>query len=152
MGYTHYWNLKEDIPPNSWAAIQADAGKLIGAYTSSKLDDVCCDEQMIFFNGEYETFDLSRVVRDHFNCCKTGRMPYDKLVCAVLSIAHEHHPDLRVSSDANMGSEPDTWPQAVKWASEVLGRSVAAPWVYEPLTPWERMRRFWQIQAARFDR
>ena len=38
-----------------------------------------------------------------FNCCKTGRMPYDTIVCAVLTMVKTRFPDaFTLSSDGDM--------------------------------------------------
>jgi hypothetical protein len=126
MGYAHYWLLPEEIPPATWDLIRRDSEKLIQALPDS-IEDSWLDNTEIGFNGGCETFFLNREGNDR-GCCKTGYVPCDKLVCAILSIAKSHHPALSVSSDARLGSEPDGWADACAWASQVLGREVRLPW------------------------
>jgi len=126
MGYTHYWSLSGEIPPETWELIRGDSEKLIKALPDS-IEDAWVDGTEIGFNGGCETFFLNREGNDR-GCCKTGHVPCDRLICAILSIAQGHHPALSVSSDALMGEEPDGWPDACTWASQVLGREVGPPW------------------------
>jgi hypothetical protein len=131
MGYTHYWWLEEEIPRETWVKIRRDAETLIAAFPEPLSSWTKADDECIQINGEdpdsFEGFGLTRI-QEHPLFCKTFRVPADALVCAVLSIANEYHPALSVSSDAVMGDQPDTWPDACAWASEVLGREVKPPW------------------------
>ena len=129
MGYTHYWNVARKVPREQWEAICADALVLIKAFRD--VSDVRVDEDGIVFNGTAETFWLSRRPHRSGGYCKTLHESYDKLACAVLMIAAEHSPHIiSISSDACYGSQPDGWPSAAKWASKVLGRKIAVPWIY----------------------
>jgi hypothetical protein len=126
MGYSHDWWLSESIPPDTWELIRRDSEKLIRAFPEA-IEGFWIDETEIGFNGGCETFFLSREGQDR-GCCKTYHAPCDKLVCAILSVAKQYHPGLSVSSDALMGSEPDGWPEACAWATDVLGRRICLPW------------------------
>jgi hypothetical protein len=110
--------------------IRRDSEKLIKALPDS-IEDFWVDDTEIGFNGGCETFFLSREGNDR-GCCKTGHVPCDKLICAILSIAQEHHPALSVSSDVLLGVKPDGWADACAWASQVLGRKVSLPWSSSP--------------------
>ena len=131
MGYTHYWFLESDIPAQAWTRILKDTQRLISRFVDP-LSDVTADGDDIVLNGAepsgYETFWLARKAGQQGFACKTGHRPYDKLVCAILSVANEQFPPLSVSSDAMMGSEPNGWPDACAWASDVLGRQITEPW------------------------
>jgi hypothetical protein len=153
MGYTHYWFLENDIPATAWRLILKDVRNLISHF-DGPLCDVIADADDIVLNGAepegYETFWLGRKARQHHRFCKTGHRPYDKLVCAILSVANEQFPPLSVSSDAVMGSEPDGWPDACAWASEVLGREITEPWERSmmKLPKWFSFlyRKYWWIR------
>jgi hypothetical protein len=130
MGYTHYWQLKKTIPEEQWALICADSLKLIEAFCD--VQNVKVNGTDIVFDGEgCERFRLSRYPNRSHGYCKTRHEPCDKLICAVLMIAEQHSPEMiSVSSDACMGSQPDGWPAAARWASKVLGYKVKTPWKY----------------------
>ena len=145
MGYSHYWSHEAEIPAEIWTKITDDAKRLAAAFPAglSKLE---IDHSNIVFNGappnDCETFGLTRLPQD--TLCKTRHRPYDKLVCAVLSVAKQHYPPLAVGSDA-LFEGLVIWPDAARWASKVLGRAVTIPWNARPtIKGWliERRRRF----------
>jgi hypothetical protein len=88
MGYSHCWSHDEEIPPETWRKIKDDAWQLIRAFPSG-LSQLEVHGDWVAFNGrppqDFETFGLYRLPQDVF--CKTNHRPYDKLVCAVLSVA-----------------------------------------------------------------
>jgi hypothetical protein len=144
VGYSHYWSRDAEIPGDTWVKIAVDAGRLAAAFPA-KLSELEIDGSYIIFNGappkDFETFGLSRLPQD--TICKTAHRPYDKLVCAVLSVAKQHHPPLAVGSDA-LFEGLAIWPDAARWASKVLGREVPMPWNARPtIKGWliERRRR-----------
>ena len=124
MGYTHYWESESPISPDVWAAICADAKTLIAAFPPI-VRDLKVDDEQIFFNGSCESFVFLRL--GSWECCKTRGQPYDKLVCAVLSVAAQWCPGLSVGSDAQLQRDESLWIDAIAWASEVLGRSLNLP-------------------------
>ena len=145
MGYSHYWSHDAEIPGVTWIKIAVDAKQLAEAFRPAKLSELHIDGSDIIFNGappqDFETFGLSRLPQD--TICKTAHRPYDKLVCAVLSVAKQHYPPLAVSSDA-LFEGLAIWPDAARWASKVLGRNVPIPWDARPTVKgWliERRRR-----------
>jgi hypothetical protein len=118
--------------------------RLVAAFPSG-LSEFVIDHSNIDLNGvppqDFETFGLSRLPQDTF--CKTSHRPYDKLVCAVLSVAKQHYPALAVGSDA-LFEGLTIWPDAARWASKVLSRDVPIPWNARPtIKGWliERRRR-----------
>jgi hypothetical protein len=127
MGYSHSWSHEAEIPADTWAKITADAKRLVAAFRAG-LSELTIDDDWIIFNGalpqDFETFGLKRLPEDAF--CKTNHRPYDKLVCAVLSVAKQHYPPLAVGSDA-LFEGLVIWPDAARWASKVLGRDVPMP-------------------------
>jgi hypothetical protein len=144
VGYSHYWSHDAEIPADTWTKITGDAKRLVAAFPAA-LSELEIDDSNIAFNGappkDFETFGLSRLPQD--TICKTAHRPYDKLVCAVLSVAKQHYPPLAIGSDA-LFEGLVIWPDAAKWASKVLGREVPMPWNARPtIKGWliERRRR-----------
>lgn len=144
MGYTHYWRPKGDIDEAVWTKLtEATIGVLsiakergigiVGGMGDPGTEPEI-NERRIDLNGEspYETFRLEqkpevpahRRDRDpewaRFSFCKTGRMPYDEVVTAILCLA-EHFSDgyFRVSSDGSPGEWRDGLALARKVASGV---------------------------------
>jgi hypothetical protein len=74
--------------------------------------------------------------------CKVLNMSYDRIVCAMLSMAKHHAPGLSVYSDAWMGDERDRWPEAAAWATRVLGRRIEPPVTYLKMPVRRRIRVF----------
>jgi hypothetical protein len=119
MGYTHYWYQKQDCPPYTWAVLVAKARRALAPEVPllcyEDTSDIpkpgfwVTDNDEIIFNGRgddsYETFWLNRKqsslepwqehYRDEgvFNCCKTGRAPYDTAVQLVLLLAEQLAPE-----------------------------------------------------------
>jgi len=120
MGYTHYWGSKTPISPEVWAAICADAKKLIAAFPPI-IRDLDVDDEQIFFNGSCESFEFLR--RGGWAWCKTRGEPYDRLVCAILFVARQRYPGLAVGSDNEL-HRVRLWTDAITWATEVLGRNL----------------------------
>jgi hypothetical protein len=114
MGYSHYWSHEAEIPAETWTKITDDAKQLVTAFRAG-LSELEIDHDWIVFNGappkDFETFGLSRLPQD--TSCKTSHRPYDKLVCAVLSVAKQHYPPLAVGSDA-LFEGLVIWPDAGK--------------------------------------
>lgn len=103
MGYTHYWNFKNNVAPKD---IEGGAKKFKRAAEIIKdcLAEVrkqgvkiasgngegepIINAKEIYFNGKgeesYETFYISLNEEGSSNFCKTACMPYDILVCLSL--------------------------------------------------------------------
>jgi hypothetical protein len=118
MGYTHYFENKQDCPPEDWAKI-ADAFKRLQATAIINNDPLLIQEESdsasapgvdgtgIWFNGiesdGCETFHLTRKGSGRFNCCKTRQRPYDRVVIAVLCLANFFAPGVwDIDSDGNV--------------------------------------------------
>ena len=124
MGYTHYWNKKKKIDPETWSDFTDDVTALINKAKvrlcwefnePDKAPEVTAE--VVRFNGKgdngYETFLLRRVEQReeyrkpddkgmYFNFCKTAQKPYDKYVVAVLHLAEKHFGDkILFSSDGD---------------------------------------------------
>ncbi|KAH8742664.1 hypothetical protein F5883DRAFT_363290, partial [Diaporthe sp. PMI_573] len=84
------------------------------------------EKQGIWLNGVgdsgHETFSISR----GDGLCKTGRKPYDLVVCAILLRAYQLVPDaIRISSEG----DPEDWNEARRQVSELWpGETMACPW------------------------
>jgi hypothetical protein len=98
MGYTHYWNRdKPEIPLHKWQKALEQIRPLIERGESSVgLSDVELSDDLIFFNGQHETFVMPRVARESCEAtrdlgtmwafCKTAMKAYDPVVVACLLI------------------------------------------------------------------
>lgn len=153
MGYTHYWRPRGDIEEAVWAKLtEATIGVLsiakeqgigiVGGMGDAGTEPDVSDTR-IDLNGSaaYETFRLERCPevpahrRDRdpewarFNFCKTGRMPYDEVVTAILCLA-EHFSDgyFRVSSDGH----PEEWADGLALARKVVSGVQLPPRVADP--------------------
>jgi hypothetical protein len=145
MGYTHYWERRPVLPAKKFKAAAEDCRRVYellrrfpGGKVQWEYDEFlppAFGGSLIRFNGvgedAGETFLLNRLAeREGWQrsrpgnfvggFCKTGRAPYDKLVCACL-IVLKHHlgDDFRVSSDGDDNEE--NWPAAREVCQEVLG-------------------------------
>lgn len=145
MGYTHYWTVKRPFTTKQWAIICADTRALfeksvivlVGDEEDQQSEPIA-DSKQIRFNGAgdgmYETFLLSKGIDDAF--CKTARMPYDLIVCAVLIVANKHAPkSITITSDGGMASFVDDypgphdseWDAALAFVRQVLGADYKLP-------------------------
>lgn len=117
MGYSHYFENKQDCPPEDWEKI-TDAFKRLQATAIINNDPLLIQEESdsasapeindngISFNGieddGHETFLLTRVGSGRFNFCKTARKPYDRVVVAVLCLANFFAPRVwNIDSDGD---------------------------------------------------
>jgi hypothetical protein len=137
MGFSHYWRPTSGINSADWAPIIDDTTRLIDAFNTPAIKVALkggdgreiapeVNARVIHFNGVgrtgYEDFYFEREGKS-FNFCKTGRQPYDTLVCAVLAVIAGHTDVCTITSN---GGRAD-WAPAVAWASQVLGREVLIP-------------------------
>jgi len=79
-------------------------------------------DTLIRFNGVddagHETFSISSdCMAQGFDFCKTAEKPYDIAVCACLIICKHWFPDIKVSSDGDMGD----WEPAIDVVRTILG-------------------------------
>ena len=115
MGYTHYLRFKKSVTKERLSKASEDVKKAFELVKTECPNIVIkdgwgenepqIDEDIICFNGDaskeedFETCAV-RVGDNGFNCCKTGRMPYDVYVCVACLILKEHFgDDLCMTSD-----------------------------------------------------
>ena len=105
MGYTHYWEIKNDISLEHFKQLQLAAVKIVEASDVFVMFGI--NTHPLHLNiivegineGAHETFCLSpNTVK--FEFCKTARKPYDEIVVAILYHAHVMRL-LEFSSDGN---------------------------------------------------
>ena len=138
MGYAHYWSSENEVSDIAWKKIVEDTRKLVAAFGHSVELEVGQEVEFALSTDCCETLVLTKApMKSRF--CKTFHYPPDRLVCAILSVAAAASPDIHVSSDARMGSRPDGWPEATRWASKVLGYKVVPPWKYRHRSMWQRL-------------
>lgn len=116
MGYTHYWECQPDGEQfkAAWSQFCSDTARILEAVTGRGVQlagpdgtgqPEVSEELGVAFNGseefkeDYETFAIALQGRGH-DFCKTGIMPYDLAVTAVLLRLHMLAPaDVRLDSD-----------------------------------------------------
>ena len=123
MGYTHYLRFNKSVTKERLSKASEDIKKAFELIKAECPDITIKDgwgenepkinEDIICFNGDaskeedFETFAV-RVGDNGFNCCKTGRMPYDVHVCVACLILKEHFgDDLCMSSDGIFKDDRD---------------------------------------------
>ncbi len=131
MGYTHYWERKQEIDKDVFKDIVGDIKKVMPFVTAEisigsgdgegrkfKLDN-----GQIHFNGvgiwHHEDFFFPRnLIHYPYNYVKTNRKPYDTAVVACLAIIKVHlgH-DIHISTD---GDDAD-WKHGIELCSNILG-------------------------------
>ncbi|TGO13227.1 hypothetical protein BTUL_0074g00340 [Botrytis tulipae] len=94
MGYTHYWEVKDQTAWSKiWPQLISDANLIIKTLEKSAplLDEtdgyhLPTIERGIFINGqdEHEDFKLTQYKSFGFNFCKTARKEYDAVVATIL--------------------------------------------------------------------
>jgi len=137
MGYTHYWNIADEISRDNWYKFIEDFHKILPNFESTletqgdqKLQTI---NGMVFLNGigelSHETFCLERVTdttgftqRDDdgliFKFCKTAQKPYDIAVCSALIIAKKHFgKSIMISSDG----DNEEWQESKALCQKILG-------------------------------
>ena len=101
MGYTHYFQLHEEIDPMLWGTFTFHVKELINeAWDIATEGEI--NEEVLVLNGvgaeSHETLFMSRT-NTKWEFCKTNRKPYDELVTAILILARYMFPSISVSSD-----------------------------------------------------
>jgi len=135
LGYTHYWEKKDEIDEKEYSAALKDIASIVRKQKEVKLSDGSGDQGKkptltggISFNGldekSHESFVLPKTASsmEKFDFCKTAQKPYDIVVVAALARLAEVK-GIEVSSDGR----PDDWEDGVKLASTILGRKVQNP-------------------------
>jgi hypothetical protein len=112
MGYTHYWNLSQELTAQHWAEFTKGVERLVklaahqGIRLAWEYDEPnrkpLIDADTVRFNGVddegHETFLINRSGGDEF--CKTARRPYDIVVTAALCyLATTHREVFSAGSD-----------------------------------------------------
>lgn len=139
MGYTHYWRIKRDAKGDERNTILTYANAVLLEHADivagpNGTGEPIVNARGILLNGKgsrrYETFNLG-FKKEKFAFCKTGRMPYDIVVVALLTIATRVAPSAySMSSDGNENDlSPGRWLAAKVMGDErVLGRAKSARW------------------------
>lgn len=150
MGYTHYWNRKEDLDRYSFAAAMADCDLVLskiekdetsgskgfyGFFGPEFVEDhpdkdhgAVVTPSQILFNGvetdeedfSCEDFAVKASSENGFGFCKTRQKPYDYAVCACLIILNHH-----LGKDFTVSSDGDDddegWVKGRAICQDVLG-------------------------------
>lgn len=107
MGYTRYWNIKNDLDDSKFVKFKEISSQIVELF-DIPLDDIIIDDSVVRFNGvgddAHETFVFSK--KSGFNFCKTQRKPYDAVVCAcLLTAVNIFGSDISFSSDGDNDDE-----------------------------------------------
>lgn len=143
MGYTHYWEALPTVTVQQWNDFCDDVQKLLenphvklcgwtGEAGTSPEVIKCLDNTtkgQIAFNGHedesHESFVLN-FFNSEWDFCKTARKRYDRIVVAVLTLAH-HRLGLQVNSDGGSSE----WRPGIKYVNKVLNTNFTKPKFYE---------------------
>lgn len=117
MGYTHYYSNRKNLPSLSDEA-QKKIQEILRVYSptlvgNTENDKPVATAEMVVFNGKEagETFHWDR--HETWACCKTGRKPYDIVVCLVLlALKEEYGNDFCFSSDGALSEWTPTMQEA----------------------------------------
>jgi len=147
MGYTHYWDMKQD--EETMEAFK-DAMPVIATILDEHADILAnangteCtkpefsygeDEALpiLSFNGIKENMGEDFTIlfsRNMFKFCKTNRMPYDLVVCKVLLACLWYIPGFKIRSDGFLGdlyregermSLDENWDEAIEYMERTFG-------------------------------
>lgn len=154
MGFTHYWNRKDDFTKDQWARIREDVLTIIVKHCDKNHIPLAeeynapmlkcgptppvVNGSEVRFNGwreeGHETFVMTRNKpepqpwekgTESFEFCKTARKPYDLAVCLTLLSCARHAPDsIRLGSDGEWGSD---WAEARRVFKELFGVEADCP-------------------------
>ena len=136
MGYTHYFTTKDALDTDKFKAYSDDMNTIIKGIGTPIAWECDVDEppevtpDLVRFNGVgddgHETFLLSKS-QVGFKFCKTECKPYDLVVVAALAVAKDiFKDDIDIGSDGNVSE----WVNGVKFASDLLGRTINNPMEY----------------------
>ena len=136
MGYTHYFTTKDALDTDKFKAYSDDMNTIIKGIGTPIAWECDVDEppevtpDLVRFNGVgddgHETFLLSKS-QVGFKFCKTACKPYDLVVVAALAVAKDiFKDDIDIGSDGNVSE----WVNGVKFASDLLGRTINNPMEY----------------------
>ena len=143
MGYTHYYTVADPRADMKVPEIADDVESIImaseiqiGDWNGEPNSEPLLGPDEINFNAmqpeDFQNFryppqftrNYQTGIEEGFNFCKTGRMPYDPVVCATL-IAIKHHlgDHVRVSSDGDFDNA-DEWGPAYELYFRALRREL----------------------------
>lgn len=129
MGYTHYFQQKEEMSPESWARFTKNATQLIEQAWDVALD-VDITESYLRVNGvgeeSHEDFYLARTDMS-WNFCKTNRKPYDAVVTAILTLLRYTYPSFALSSDGSWGE----WDEGRELFTDVFYLEPSNEWIFD---------------------
>lgn len=167
MGYSHVWGYKEEpISEENWAKIKEDVTKLTAAspvpLSSNKLtadggyiitDGPTINDRYIAFEGVspdscenlmlFRDFKAARpkwptMFGTSIDGCKTEHLPYDLVVAACLAVASPYLEFVGYEGSLDPEDEEyNEWPDAVAWASKVLGRPISVN--FRDNAAWEKI-------------
>ena len=152
MGYTHYFSIRNPDAINEarWLQIIAATRQLLHALPphSHSAGGFYAEDPLQVYNGGIPVKPGAYLSEDPavirlggapgltgsvFNvhtklqgeqCCETQRMPYDLVVCGVLTVIANLAPGwLRIRSDG----EEEEWEPALSWVRETLGERFQSP-------------------------
>ncbi|KEZ43432.1 hypothetical protein SAPIO_CDS4613 [Scedosporium apiospermum] len=136
MGYTHYWTIKDAA---SWRKclpqLVDDSGLIIKhsgvaiCGNDYDLPPMLDKDEGISINGKDDGFEPFCLALDEgFDFCKTGRRPYDLVVCAILLRAHQLAPKvLDIHSDGRWNEVG--WRNARELINQLWpDEAVTCPW------------------------
>ena len=147
MGYTHYWDLKGEVTPETKKQMKTAVWELnllidrlpgttdtAGGYYADEPLKICggdgtgkpnITDEVICFNGcakdgnDYESFYFN-INNVEWTFCKTARKPYDFVVCLALICLTNNLEGFKFSSDGGL----DDWKPAVDFYFDKTGREV----------------------------
>ena len=105
MGYSHYYQQHEPISVESWAVLTRNITQLIEQAWDTALE-VETTSEYISINGVGEQAHEDFVIYRNdtrWECCKTARKEYDRVVTAILILMRYTYPSFSVSSDGSWG-------------------------------------------------
>jgi hypothetical protein len=130
MGYSHHWTYQDHFSRGAWTALCEDAIILITHFayplqgTDTKGPTVDHDEiYLVPGRVGVEHFQLTIDPTPHMAHCKTEWTPFDQIVYAILAVAAERNPSMRIVSDG----EASDWEPHIAWAAGCLRRPIKAP-------------------------
>lgn len=137
MGYTHYWEYNtNELDLQKWQRFMEDAREIIcrsGVQICGPDGTGCLilNGDEVMFNGcdddAHETFGVNRIPPSDGEFCKTVRLPYDLVVCAVL-IAFKKRFGGKVNVGSDGYNEPDMWQPALDLYRRATGQNATSIW------------------------
>jgi len=105
MGYTHYWNVKKPLDPQSFSKFVTDIKKLkveVSRTKSAGVNIKCgilANQHEVVITGPCESL-VIQPKDSGFDFCKTNQYDYDVVVTTALLLAKRHFADaILLSSD-----------------------------------------------------